>query len=233
MSSIVLERPAVAPLRASAPANDEGRPSSVASEPPRIDGVSRFAAGSDLYTAGQPANALCILVSGRVRLLTGATKSHALVTGLLQAGALFGLDSLSHATHSETARAETACMVRIVPVETVDRLLVRQPGFAAQVLEALVRRRTAAERLLTRALLAGVPGRLAGALLDAAEGGVVAGLTRQQLADAAWTTRETATRVLFHFDDEGLVRVDGRRIELLDREQLRQLAAGARQPRAA
>lgn len=231
MNSIVLERPPAAPVRASFRA--AGRPAPVGSEPACPDGVRRFAAGSDLYVAGQPANALIILISGRVRLLTKAVKSQALVTGLLQAGALFGLDSLSHTVHGETARAETVCTVRIVPVETVDRLLARQPGFAAQVLEAMVRRRTAAERLLTRALLAGVPGRLAGALLDAAEGGVVAGLTRQQLADAAWTTRETATRVLFHFVEEGMVRVDGRRIELLEREQLRQLAAGARQPRAA
>jgi CRP-like cAMP-binding protein len=156
-----------------------------------------------------------------------------MMTGLLKAGDLFGIDSLTQGVHGENARTETAVVVRIVPVETLDRLLARQNGFAARLMEALIRRRSAAERLLARALLAGVPGRLAGALLDAADAGVVFGQTRLQLAEAAWTTRETATRILFQFAAAGLVNVDGRRIEIISPEALRQLAAGARQAPAA
>jgi len=199
----------------------------------RADGAVAFAAGADLYVPGEAARAVFVLLSGRVRLWNCAGPSAAMMTGLLRPGAIFGLDSLSSECYAEGARAETECVVRAVPVELVDRLLDSQPGFAVRLLEALVRRRSAAEELLARALTAGVPGRLAGALLDAADYGVVAGQTRQLLADAAWTTRETATRVLYHLAEQGFVRVDGRTIYLVDVDGLRRLAAGAREARAA
>jgi CRP-like cAMP-binding protein len=199
----------------------------------RPDGAVAFAPGADLYCAGEAARAVFVLLAGRVRLWNRAGPCAAMMTGLLRPGALFGLDSLSAERYGEGARAETDCVVRVVPVDLVDKLLGSQPGFAAQLLEALVRRRSAAEELLARALTAGVPGRLAGALLDAADGGVVAGQTRQLLADAAWTTRETATRVLYHLAEQGFVRVDGRTIHLIDFDGLRRLAAGSREAPAA
>ncbi len=201
--------------------------------PARDDAPIRFSSGADLYREGDCAGAVYVLLSGRVRLTNRATQAPAMMTGLLRPGALFGVDSLSEDVFAETASAETDCMVRVVPVPLIDLLLKRQPGFAAGLMEALVRRRTDAEGLLTRALLTGVPGRLAGALLDAAEGGTVAGRTRRQLAEAAWTTRETATRMLFHFVEDGLVRVTGRSIELLNFHQLRLLAGGVRRGAAA
>lgn len=195
--------------------------------------VARFGPGDAIYAQGEAAASIFVLLTGRVRLLSRAASHPALVTAVLRPGALFGLDSLTQGSYAESARAETACSIRVVPVVLLDRLLARGAGVAAGLLEALLRRRSAAERLLTRALVSGVPGRLAGALLDAAEHGVVSGQTRQELADAAWTTRETATRVLFQFADEGLVRVDGRRIDLIDPEALRRLAGGTRQLPAA
>ncbi len=213
---------------------DRQRPHRVQAEcESRQDGPVRFRAGDELYREGEAATAVFILAAGRVRLSNRAARGPAMVTGLLRPGALFGVDSLSEGEYGETARAESDCLVRIVPVSLLDLLLKKQPGFAAGLLEALVRRRSAAEDLLTRALLTGVPGRLAGALLDAAEGGSVSGSTRQQIAEAAWTTRETATRMLFQFAHEGLVRVNGRCIELLDIARLRLLAGGVRQLPAA
>jgi CRP/FNR family transcriptional regulator len=195
--------------------------------------VSSYRAGEAIYRQGDPAAALFILASGRVRLYRRSKGSAVLLTEILRAGAPFGLDCLTADDYSESAQAETKCIVRAVPGELVDRLIARQPGFATGLLEALVRRRTAAERMLARALITGVPGRLAGALLDAAQDNVVDGLTRQQLAEAAWTTRETGTRVLFQFAADGLVRVEGRRIALQDPVRLRRLAAGAHASTAA
>lgn len=192
-----------------------------------------FQPGGLLYSEGEQAEAVFVVLTGRVRLTRRGENGAAMVTGLLRPGDLLGLDSLSQATYDETARAECDCTARAVPVSMLDRLLAQQRGFAAGLLQAMVRRRTAAEALLTRALLAGVAGRLAGVLLDAAEGRIVVMQTRQQLAEAAWTTRETATRLLFQLAAEGLVRVEGRRLELLDLEGLRRLAAGARQLPAA
>lgn len=184
--------------------------------------------GQAVYEVGQPAAVLYILAAGRVHLRQRAMNGAALVTETLKPGALFGLDSLGGERYAETAIAARGCLVRELPLPLLERLLLRQPGFAAGVMEALLRRRCACERLAARAVVSGVPGRLAGALLDAAEEGAVSGLTRQELAEAAWTTRETATRVLYHFADAGIVGIEGRRVVLLDAGRLRALAAGAR-----
>ncbi|MHB8575154.1 MAG: Crp/Fnr family transcriptional regulator [Dehalococcoidia bacterium] len=197
------------------------------------NGTYEFAPGHSVYREGDPLSALYVLLSGRIRLTSRAEGAPPIVTGVLRPGSLFGLDSLSQTSASESAIAETPASVQVVEVGTLDRLIARQHGFAARLMEALVRRRSAVEGLLTRALMTGVPGRLAGTLLDAADGLVVAGQTRQQLADAAWTTRETATRMLFQFAAAGLVKVDGRCVELIDVERLRRLAAGDRQQPAA
>jgi CRP/FNR family cyclic AMP-dependent transcriptional regulator len=227
MVSAVIERPGPAAAAAGrAPAELRQK------EKPRSE-VRTFLAGESMYTQGAQAEALHIVVSGRVRLYTENGRNAALLAGVLLPGTPFGLDALIGLPHAESAVAETDCAVRIVPLETVERLVARQPGFASGLLEAMVRRRTAAEKRLARAIIAGVPGRLAGALLDAADGDQVDGRTRQELAEAAWTTRETATRVLFQFAGDGLVRVSGRHIDILDRERLRRLAAGAREARAA
>lgn len=189
--------------------------------------VRRIPAGQLVYESGQPAAVLYILAAGRVHLRQRAESGVTLVTEALKPGALFGLDSLAGMCHAETAVAVRSALVRELPLALMDRLLSRQPGFAAGIMEAMLRRRVAVERTVSRAVVAGVPGRLAGALLDTAEDGLVSGLTRQQLAEVAWTTRETATRMLYHFLADGLVRVEGRDIYLLRPERLRQLAAGA------
>jgi len=190
--------------------------------------VRRVAEGHFVYEADQPGTTLYILAAGRVHLRQRGLNGAALVSESLRPGALFGLDSLTGDPHAETAVAVRGCLVRELPLPLLDRLLAHQTGFAARLIQALLRRRCAVERLAARAVVAGVPGRLAGALLDAAEDGAVAGLTRQQLAETAWTTRETATRMLYHFADAGIVGIDGRRIVLLDAARLSELAAGAR-----
>lgn len=200
---------------------------------PSRHGAGEYRPGAVIYEEGSQSHALYVLLSGRVRLTARVGNAPPMVTGLLRPGDLFGLDTLIGAPPSDTATAESLCRVQTLDEQTLDRLIVSQHGFAARIMEALVRRRTAVEHLLTRALMTGVPGRLAGALLDAAERHVVSGQTRQQLAETAWTTRETATRVLFQFAAAGLVCIDGRRIELLDEERLRGLATGDRRQPAA
>lgn len=190
-------------------------------------GVSICAANAILYSQNEPARAIYVLLSGRVRLIKRSPLGLAACTGLLRAGDIFGIDGLSCARHAETAHAGTSCAVCTLSLAAVDRLIARQPGFAAIVLRALVRRRAAAERLLVRALIVGAPGRVAAALIDAAEAGTVAGLPRQWLADAAWTARETASRTLSRFAAEGLIRIDGQTIELLGMDRLQKLAVGS------
>ena len=67
--------------------------------------------------------------------------------------------------------------------------------------------------------------RVAGVVLRLAELEPVAMLpTRHELAAMVGTVREVATRALRHLEDIGLVRLEGRRVRILDRAGLRRLA---------
>jgi CRP/FNR family transcriptional regulator len=76
-----------------------------------------------------------------------------------------------------------------------------------------------------------VPARLASYLIHLSEeqknpDGAVLRLSRGQLASILGTIPETLSRALSRLAAQGLIAVDGRRIDILDREGLRQAAGG-------
>src|SRR5947209_535262 len=70
-------------------------------------GVSSYRAGQVIYHQDEPAGALFIVVAGRVRLYRAKTEAASLLAGILGVGAPFGLDCMTSATYTESARAET------------------------------------------------------------------------------------------------------------------------------
>lgn len=74
----------------------------------------------------------------------------------------------------------------------------------------------------------GMRERLAFLLLrDHKEGVVNLAMTRKQLADSIYVSRTSMTRELGRMVDDGLIRIDGRRIELLDVPALRLVLSGS------
>ncbi|MBP6398480.1 MAG: Crp/Fnr family transcriptional regulator [Saprospiraceae bacterium] len=57
---------------------------------------------------------------------------------------------------------------------------------------------------------------------------IKASLKRSDLAHLAGTTRETATRILYDLQAEGIIQLDGRRISIIDKHKLHQLTSFSR-----
>lgn len=57
---------------------------------------------------------------------------------------------------------------------------------------------------------------------------IKASLKRSDLAHLAGTTRETATRILYDLQAEGIIQLDGRRISIIDKQKLHQLTSFSR-----
>jgi CRP-like cAMP-binding protein len=73
----------------------------------------------------------------------------------------------------------------------------------------------------------GIPARLASLLLRLADeqgGDEVRGLTHQDLAESVGTYRETATQVLNDLKTQGLIEIGRKRISILEREDLQEIA---------
>jgi CRP-like cAMP-binding protein len=117
--------------------------------------LQRFRAGEVVYSQGEPATAMYLIKSGRVRLET----DQLVVLANLNAGSLFGdVDVLSGHPHSTTAEAATDVTVWSLLAEDLTALMAEQPEIGRQLkLAAGISEDQFAERHLRRlALLNGL-----------------------------------------------------------------------------
>ena len=101
------------------------------------------------------------------------------------------------------------------------------PLLAAKIMATLARQALRLEQQLEQLAFQEVPVRIAQALVQLAEdnsGELPSSITHESLAKLISSTRETVTKILGQFADEGLVELGYRRIRILDWPGLRQVA---------
>jgi CRP-like cAMP-binding protein len=106
-------------------------------------------------------------------------------------------------------------------------LILSKPQVALRILEITGKRLREAEERLESMAFKGIPARLASLLLRLADeqgSNEVRGLTHQDLAESVGTYRETATQVLNDLKTQGLIEIGRKRIQILDREVLQEVA---------
>jgi CRP/FNR family cyclic AMP-dependent transcriptional regulator len=167
------------------------------------------------------------LMKGRVQLIREGPNGRRLALATLGAGAMFGEGALLGATDpSVKAVALTDCIVWMVPEPQAQALAVRYPVVSWGLLQTVGQRLAQVEDHMEEVAYKRLPERLAGLLLELANGGRnIRGTSHQALADMLGTYRETISAILRGFKDDGLVELGYRKIELLDLRGLR-LAAG-------
>ncbi len=115
------------------------------------------------------------------------------------------------------------------PRESFSDLIKNNPSLALNMLAILSKRLRRFANLIDDLSLKEVPGRLAAHLLylsGQAEGTeqLELNITKTQLASLLGTIPETLSRILGKMSKQGLIESDGRRIKILDREALEELA---------
>lgn len=193
-------------------------------------------AGTIFYSPEQPAEVLFILKKGRVRLYRLSEAGKALTTGILEAGTIFGeMALLGQRLYESYAEAATPCLLCLMSREDVKTLLLSDPRIAFRIAEIMGQRLIDAERRLSDFAFKNIPQRLASLLLQLERPGRarllrVAGppevrYTHEALAEMIGTYRETITKILNEFRAAGLIELRRGRIEILDHEGLRRVAA--------
>ena len=195
--------------------------------------MKAYAAGDLVYTPHQPLETLFILKKGRIRIFRVSPDGRALTTAIIEPGTIFGeMVIVGQQMHDSFAEALDDVVVCVMTKADVRRLLLGDPRIAARISETLGRRLGELEQRLSDAVFKSVPERIAGALVTLALSGRPLGrgtqvkLTHEQLAALAATSRETTTKVLGDFAQEGLIALGRGRITILARERLRALSGG-------
>lgn len=193
----------------------------------QVIAAQSFRAGQTIAEPEQLGVNLYTLMKGRVQLIREGPNRRRLAIATLGSGAMFGEGALLGAFEpSIKAVALTDCVVWMVPEPQAQALAMRYPALSWGLLQTVGLRLAQVEDRMEEVAYKRLPERLAGLLLELANGGkAIRGTSHQALADMLGTYRETISAILRGFKDDGLVELGYRKIELCDVHGLK-VAAG-------
>ncbi|MGC9561302.1 Crp/Fnr family transcriptional regulator [Brachymonas sp.] len=179
-------------------------------------GKRRFRRGETIVEQGAVSGMLFMILSGKARVVAQDDRGREVIMASLGPGDCIGEMSLIDGDpHSATVRAEVQTDVLTLEHDAFTRCLRDNVNMAEAVMRALVRRLRNADRQIRSLALMDVYGRVGDALLDMAEeeadGTLVLRkkVSRQEVARMVGASREMVSRVMKHFEDNGLVQARG------------------------
>lgn len=190
--------------------------------------------GTTLVSAGDPAESLHVIVSGRVKTLNDSAGGAEHLVDVLGPGDSFGaLPLLGQERNESRAEALTGGCLLVTSTAEFASLVTSFPKVAVAVLEDVSGRLRSAHARLLDAASAPVEVRLASTLLTLSErfgepdaGGRTLGapLSQEDLAALTGSTLETVNRVLASWRKRGWVETGRRRLVIVDAGALQAVA---------
>ena len=181
----------------------------------RLCAERKYRKGATIFSKGDPANALCIVKEGRVRILSLSDKGTETIVHILKEGAIFGELLLSEEKRAFTAVAGTDSLVTVLSKGTLVELLAAIPTISKNFIRLLSKRLAKVEMEFGEFGHTWSYNRLAKVLLrlcdehgkETPTGTVIPlRLTHEDLANLIGTTRETVTTQMIRFRRMGLVK---------------------------
>ncbi len=191
--------------------------------------MREFSAGELLFAPPQPMERLFILKQGRVRIFRLSADGRALTTAIVTPGTIFGeMLLLGQQMHDNFAEALDKVTVCVMTRDDVQRFLLSDARIAARISEILGNRVSQLERRLSDTVFKSVPQRIATTLCLLADQqqsrpltrGLQVSLTHEQVAALTGTSRETTTKILNEFAEQGLLRLGRGKFTILDLPRL-------------
>ena len=196
-----------------------------------VDHVGPYAAGEHLFRAGDRFDAIAAVRAGTVKTYVNDADGGERVLGFHLPGEVIGLDGIDGERYPCNAIALDTVMLCRFSFPRMTALAARLPGLQHQLFRLLSRDIRAAVRLGSDGT---ADERFAAFLVDMSQRLAARGFSptrfrltmpRTDIGSHLRLAPETVSRVLKRFQDDGLVEVDHREVELLDPGALRTLAA--------
>lgn len=195
-----------------------------------VEHIGPFAEGEHIFREGDSFNAIAAVRAGTVKTYVTDAEGREQVQGIFLPGEVIGLSAISQARYPCNAVALDSVLLCRFSFPNIAALAARMPGLQHHLFRLL------SQDIGKAALLAGnysADERMAAFLISlsrryAARGFSAARfqvtMTRADMANYLRLASETVSRVFRRFQEEGLISVDRRNIELLDRPKLEELA---------
>jgi CRP/FNR family transcriptional regulator len=190
--------------------------------------------GQVIFAEGDEGIGFYVLIAGKVKVFKLSPEGKEQILHVLEPGEPFG-EAAVFAGQPFPAHAETLEKSRIFffPRAAFIELIKGDPSMALNMLAILSRRLRKFTALVEDLSLKEVPGRLAAYLFYMSEqrdgsDDLKLDIAKNQLASLLGTIPETLSRILTRMVKQGLIRLDGSRIKIVDRRGLEELAQAAR-----
>ena len=185
--------------------------------------------GSVILFENDPGDSLFVVRQGRVKVVLIGEDGREVILGVLGVGEHFGeLSLIDDRPRSAHVIAMDDSHLLVLRREDFRKRVESSPAVAWSLLTEMSRRLRRADEKIGGLVLLDVPGRIARLLLDlAAETGgdtIEKALTHQTIAQMIGASRETVSRAMREFQDNGLISVQRRQISIANREGLERLA---------
>lgn len=196
--------------------------------------LRNYRPGDFVFTQGQPGEAVCFVVSGRVKIAVAAQDGREKIIKVMEPGHVFGEVVLfDGGPYPASAQAMDSCLVGVLRNEDLYALLREHADLAISLLQLLARRLKMAQRQLQDLALKDVYTRVAQLVFELAESEGVQlpcgsrqltlRLTREEMAQLAGTSRETLTRMLGELRQQGILTVDRNQVSIPNMARLREV----------
>ena len=187
-------------------------------------GVRRIGAGTLLLQQGKPVRSIGIIQGGSVGLYHRAGLRRVMIQILREGDVLGDLPYFCKIDAPFTARSISDVTLLELEEEVLERLLATRPALSRRFLFSLASRLERMQRRLLELTQRDLRGQIASLLLDETERQQrVIALPQATLAELLGAARPSVNQVLKGLEEEGLVRLAYRRVEVLDPSGLQRL----------
>ena len=187
-----------------------------------------FAPGEFVFWEGDAPDSFYIVIEGRVKVLKYSSLGKEFIIAFFGPGEMFGEVAVFQ-DRPYPASAQAAADTKVLRIRREDFLsfVAQRPQVVLRIISVLGERLRDAQGRLKDLAGERVEQRLARTLLMlSAKLGATLPFTRQEIADMAGTTTETAIRFISRLKDGGIIRSARGSITILDKTKLRLLSEG-------
>lgn len=188
-----------------------------------------YKAGEIIFKQGTPSPYFVCITSGLAKIyIEGYGKN--LILGLVKSVEyIFGPGIYVDNRHYYSASAVEDCTACLVDVTVFKKMIRENPDFAEEFLRRVSLQSIFNFEQVISLTQKQMPGRIADAIFYLSEkiycqNPFELTISRQDLADISGMSKESAIRILKEFKEEGLLLLQGNRMEILNPKQLRQIS---------
>ena len=189
----------------------------------RVAFYAKIPAGHDVFTPGDPVQAIALLIGGSIRVYKLSDTGRAITLYRFSAGESCILSAnaiLNNEQFAALATVEDDAEAVMIPSDVFQQWVDRYPYWREFVFDLLSQRLLSVMEIVDEVAFGRMDRRVAGFLLERSTNENPLHITHQEIADELGSSREVMSRILGSFAGQNLIRMGRGTIEILDFEAI-------------